>query len=107
MIAAALTVINPRILLRLRVKFKALLEVFDRLHIPARFQLRDASAIKCLCKGRLDINGRIKVIDSELVIAHVLVDETTSDIDILIFWHLHKHAAQALKGFVKTIESVI
>ena len=49
------------------------------------------------------MNGRIKVIDSELVIAHVLVDETTSDIDILIFWHLHKHAAKALEGLVKTI----
>jgi hypothetical protein len=33
-IAAALTVIHPRILLRLRVKLKALLEVLDRLHIP-------------------------------------------------------------------------
>jgi hypothetical protein len=53
------------------------------------------------------MNGRIKVIDSELVIAHVLVDETTCDIHILIFWHLHKHAAQTLEGLVETIQSVI
>ena len=53
------------------------------------------------------MNGRIKVIDSELVIAHVLVDETTCDIDVLIFWHLHKHAAEALEGFVETIQSVV
>jgi hypothetical protein len=37
MIAAALTVINARILLGLGVKFIALLEVFDRLHVTARF----------------------------------------------------------------------
>ena len=49
------------------------------------------------------MNGRIKVIDSELVIAHVLVDETTCDIDVLIFWHLHKHAAETLEGLVETI----
>jgi hypothetical protein len=49
------------------------------------------------------MNGRIKVIDSELVIAHVLVDETTCDIHVLIFWHLHKHAAETLEGLVKTI----
>jgi hypothetical protein len=49
------------------------------------------------------MNGRIKVIDSELVIAHVLVDETTCDIHVLIFWHLHKHAAKALEGLVEAI----
>ena len=89
MIAAALPVINARILLELGVKFIALLEVFDRLHVIARFQLRDASAVECLCVGTVDINGCIKVVNSELVISHVLVNETTSDVDILIFWHLH------------------
>ena len=89
MIAATLTVIDARILLGLSVKFKAQLEVFDRLHVIARFQLRDASAVECLCIGTVDTNGCIKVVNSELVISHVLVNETTSDVDILIFWHFH------------------
>ena len=88
MITAPLTVIDSRIFLGLGVKFKALLEVFDRLHVTARFQLGDASTVECLCIGRLDINGCIKVVNSELVISHVLVNKTTSDIDILIFWRL-------------------
>lgn len=63
MITATQAVINARILHGFGVKFKALLEIFNRLLAIVRFQLRDAPAVECLCIGRVDINRFIKIIN--------------------------------------------
>ena len=41
------------------------------------------------------------------MVTHVLVNESTSNVDRLILWHLHEHATEALEGLVEPVQVAI
>lgn len=74
MIAATLTVVYPWVFFLASVKIKTSLKVFNCFKISPAFQLRNPASIEGFSITRLNLDSLVEVIDSKLVISHVLID---------------------------------
>ena len=84
MVAAGKTIVDTCILI-LGVKVLRCLEVLDRFEVAAGLQLRDTSPVEGLRIARVDLNGVVEVVNSKLVISHILIHKASSDEDCLVF----------------------
>jgi hypothetical protein len=83
MITATLAVIDPRIFL-VNIQFQALFEVFYGFMVRARLQLRDATSVVGIGEVWVQFDCLVKIIHCELVVSHVLVDQSSSYVYSLI-----------------------
>lgn len=55
----------------------------------------------------LNLDSLLEVLDCVLVIAHVLVDETTLDVDCLVVLQQFTNLSELLQGFVEMLGSAV
>jgi hypothetical protein len=98
MVATSLTVIDSSIFLRvILLEFQALFEVINGFMVPSRLELRDSSSVECFRESFVNFNGCIEVINSELVVPHILIDESSCNIDCLIIWQFLEDVGETLE----------
>ena len=99
-VAASQSIVDSNWILLIQLTF---FEVFDGFADESRFQLGDAHVEVGESIVRLDANGCFKVSDGELVVAHVLVDEATLDVDRLVVLQQLLYFRELLQGFMEAL----
>ena len=109
MIAAAEAVLNARIpvflfdliiINQLLLFFLCNREVIDGLLIPAGVVLAEASSEVAFREILVQLNRLIEILYGLNVVAHILVNRSSSYIDDLVILHFHNDFAEAVEGLV-------
>ena len=53
------------------------------------------------------LNRFLEILDSVFVVAHILVDKTSLNVDSLIVWQQFLHLGELLQGFVELLSSTV
>ena len=109
MVAASETVWNAVILFIFFKGFKSLteLEVFDAFMELFGIQLTETSSEIAFRKLRVDINWLVEIVNSQLMIAHVLINNSSSDKNCFIVWNLLQNLTKALERLLELISFMI
>ena len=109
MVAASKTVWNAMILFVFFKRFKSLteLEVFDAFMELFGIQLTETSSEIAFRKLRVDINWLVEIVNSQLMIAHVLINNSSSDKNCFIVWNLLQNLTKALERLLELISFMI
>ena len=110
MVTTPLPVKHTSILLSIgsvQIQVMACLEVFYGFLVPSGLELGDSSPVVGIRELSVDFDGLVEVVDSELMIAHVLVDESSRNVHGFIFRQLLQHVTVALQCLMELVGSMV
>ena len=85
----------------------SLFEILDSLSKPFGIILAKTPPKVPLRPIGVMLDGVCEVLDSKLMIAHILVDNTSSYVNGFVIIYLLNHFSKAFKGFLKFVDSMV
>ena len=70
-------------------------------------QLTKSSTEVTFRKLWVNLNGPVEIVDGKLVVAHILVNDSSSDENCFVVWNLFQDLAEALECFLELICFVV
>ena len=90
-----------------RFKLLTAHEVFDTFMELFGVQLTKSSTEVTFRKLWVNLNGPVEIVDGKLVVAHILVDYSSSDENCFVVWNLFQDLAEALESFLELVCFVV